>query len=215
MTIDKAVLGCAGCMAFSCVALLFACAGLTALSALGVCCATRTPPLDMYDLMIDVSVFPQQWELGIGPVPPPEHIGSERGEMYFLSVIFCPEGSQHCSDGAQHAVFRYINEPAAARAFDSDFAERDFSNRYMVTPWTVPDEWTYESPVADRFKFACGEIEPFASVPRMRICTAVAQYEEYISEFTAKMAHMTLEDLERILIAIDDRMAFYLKEDTQ
>ncbi len=210
---NKAALGCAGCMAFSCIALLLACAGLMAWSALCESCAPRTPPLDMYDLMIDISVFPQQWELGIGPVPRPEHIHSERGEMHLLFVIFCPEGSQHCSDGAQHALFKYRNEQAAARAFDSDFAEREFSNSSMVTPWTIPDEWSYESPVADRFKFACGETEPFGSVSRVRICTGVAQYDEYISEFTATMSHMTLEDLERILSAIDERMAFYLEKD--
>jgi hypothetical protein len=174
----------------------------------------RTGSVDMYDLMIDASVFPQHWHVCVGPTPPPEHIWSERGEIEFLYVGFCPEGFEQGIGGAQHAVFRYGPGLDVAIAYYLDFSRREFSNRYTTTPYAIPEEWSYQSAVADRFKFACAEIEPFGSARRVRTCTALAQYDEYISVFGAHMSHMALEDLERILIAIDERMALYLGKDT-
>jgi hypothetical protein len=50
-----------------------------------------------------------------------------------------------------------------------------------------------------------------------RSCQAVAQYAEYISFLNSYVGpqSITLGDLERVLIAIDERMALYLGEDTE
>ena len=204
MTVKKA-------SALGCGVLVCACVALTAVRPN----TTRTQTVDMYDLMIDVSVFPEDWDVCVGPSPPPDHIQSERGELEFLYVGFCPEGFEGGIGGAEHDVFRYAPGLDVALAYYLDFSRREFSNRYMITPYATPGEWSYESPVADRFKFACAELEPFRVTRRTRTCTALAQYEEYISVFGAHMSYMTLEDMERILVAIDERMALYLGEDTQ
>ena len=199
--------------ALNCVGLLFACMVLATLcTVVSVWPKTRTRPVDMHDLMVDVSVFPQGWYVFFGPVTIPER--ARRGERESLYVVFYPEGFESGIDGAHHEVYRYRNETDAAIAFYSDFLGNEFPNLRdaMITPWAVPEEWSYESSTADRFKFACAELD---ILRRFRDCTAVAQYEEYISVFSTDVSpeYMTLEDLGGILKAIDERMALYLAED--
>lgn len=208
--VKKPALGCVGLLILACVVLLSLCT-------VSVWPKARTQPVDMYDLMLDVGAFPQGWDMCIGPAPPPEHVESERGEREFLYVGFCPEGFEQGIDGAEHDVFRYRNELDAAIALYSDFSRHEFSNRYTRTPWRVPGEWAYESQAADRFKFACGELEPFDLGRLLWKCRAVSQYDEYISVFSTTLSpeYMTFGDLERILAAIDERMAFYLGDEAE
>jgi len=177
---------------------------------------TRTRPVDMNDLMVGVSIFPDDWYRCVGPAHPPERARGEHGEAEMLYVGYCPEGFEQGVGGAEHDVFRYRNEIEAASAFNSDFCKSEFSNHHMVTSWAVPDVWSYDSPVADRFKFGCGQIDwVYAEGHTLWSCSAVGQYDEVISVFGAHMSHMTLEDMERILIAIDDRMALHLGKGAQ
>jgi hypothetical protein len=194
-----------------CGVLVCACAVLTAVRPN----TKRTQPVDMHDLMLDASVFPEDWAVCIGPVPPPEHIGSERGEIEFLYVGFCPQGFEQGIGGAEHDVFRYGRGLDVAIAYYLDFSRREFSDRYTITPYAIPQDWSYHSAVADRFRFACAELRPFGAGGSVLSCKALAQYDEYISVFGAHMSHMTLEDMERILVAIDDKMALYLGEDAE
>ena len=188
--------------------LLLGCVGLTTFCTVREPPKTRTPPVDMYDLMIDVSVFAQAWQLWHGPEPIPEQ---ERREMESLYVVFRYEGLEPGIVGARHAVFRYRNEVDAA----TNFSRHGFLNRHVITPWAAPEGWSYESPVADRLRFACAEID-ILGVPYWE-CNVVAQYDEYVSYFSAHVSpeNMSLEDLERILVAIDEPMAFYLGEDSE
>jgi hypothetical protein len=205
--------------ALGCVVLLVACLLLcvvfrTLRTAIGVATARRQP-VDIYDLVIDASVFPPSWYTCLGPLRPPERARGDRLEQDMLYAGFCPVGFDQGIGGAQHAVFDYGDELGGAIAFRWDFSRHEFSNRYTVSPFAVPEQWSYRSPVADRFKFACAEVEPFGEDRPVLSCEALAQYDEYISLFSAQLSHMTLEDLERILVAIDERMALYLGEDGQ
>jgi len=197
----KRALGCIG-LLFACVALMFSCAVIYGQP------KTRAQPVDIYDLMVDVSAFPQGWDVEFGPSHPPpgKHL---RGEDEGLYVQFDARGFDA---GAMHVVCRYKNDLQATGSFyvDNEFPKRDS----VVTPWAVPEEWSYTSPVADRFKFACAELE---TLRRFRNCTAVAQYDEYISIFSTNVSpeYMTLEDLERVLRAIDERMTQHLKDNVQ
>jgi hypothetical protein len=192
-----------GCQVF----LMIACVGLTTLCTAREPPKTRTPPVELYALLVDASVFPEGWQLWRGPQPIPEQ---ERGERESYYVTFRYEGLEPGIVGASHEAFRYRNEIEAANSF----SRHGFLNRHVITPWALPDEWSYESPVADRFKFACAEVDILGSY---WICEAVGQYDEFISVFYTLLSpeYMTLEDVERILVAIDDRMAFYLEKDTE
>jgi hypothetical protein len=132
-------------------------------------------------------------------------------------VQFYPQGLNRSIHGADHRVFRYRNELDAMIVFYSDFYGGEFLPWHMVTQWAVPEEWSYKSPVADRLKFACGEVDMSPLGPPEWQCTAVAQYDEYVSVFHTELdpEYMTLEDVDRVLVAIDQRMTLYLGKDTE
>lgn len=189
------------------VLLTIACVGLNTLCTAREPPKTRTPPVEPSALLIDTSVFPEGWHLWRGPQAIPER---EQGERESYYVTFRYEGLEPGVVGARHEALRYRNELEAA----DSFSKHGFLNRHVITPWAVPDEWSYESPVADRSKFACAEIDILGSYWR---CEAVGQYDEFISVLYTLLSpqYMTLEDLEGILVAIDERMAFYLEEDAE
>lgn len=170
---------------------------------------TRAGPVNMSDLMIDVSAFPPDWHPSFEPCPIP--VRFHRGERESLYVEFNCGNLEPGLVGARHEVFRYRNELDGFIAFYSDFAGREFPDlgEQMITPWTVPEEWSYESSVADRFRFACAEIDVLGRHLR---CHAVGQYDEFISVFSARVSPecLTLGSVEQVLRAIDERMALYL-----
>ena len=209
--VKKSALGCVGLL----LACLLFCVVFTTLRTVRGVATARRRPVDLYDLVMDASVFPLEWYTCLGPVRPPERARGDRLEHDMVFAGFCPEGFDQGIGGAQHAVFDYGDELIAAMAFRWDFSRHEFSNRYTVSSWAQPEQWSYRSPVADRFKFACAEVEPFGADRAVLSCRALAQYDEYISVFGANMSHMTLEDMERILVAIDERMAFHLGKEME
>lgn len=195
------------------IGVLFVCGVLAAMrTAVLVRPTRRTPPVDIYDLMLDVSVLPRGWELCAGPgvIPKPE-----RAETESLLVGFCPPDFDGLG-GTHQEVYAYRNEVAAASVYSGEFQASEFPKGNMITPWAVPEEWSYQSPVADRFKFACGEPD-FPPQLQGTVCVAVAQYDEYVSVLVTNPSpgEMTLQDVERILVAIDERMAFYLGNEAE
>ena len=162
----------------------------------------------MRELMLDVSVFPPGWYTCVGPSRIPER---ERGESESWYMAFCPEGFDVDIGAPHYELLGYRNKAEAGRSIP----RHGFLNRDLVTPWEVPRTWSYESPLADHFKFACADVNILGVI--YRNCQAVAQYDEYISFLNGCVGpnSMTLGDLERILIDIDERMALYLEKDTE
>lgn len=200
-----------------CGVLLLACVVLTACVWLYVEPKERTQPVDMRELMIEPSSFPAGWELSHSdrdpyPIPEKALLEDYHAEEGFSRVLV-PQGTK-VTDGtsAGHSVFRYRNEWQAAEAFSLDYPAAFYAFS-RLTPWREPEGWSYRSSVADRFRFACADFEGFRG--RETRCTAMAQYDEFISVFSADILPdvMTLEDVEHILKAIDERMALYLAED--
>ena len=159
------------------------------------------------DLLVDATVFPESWQTWRGPEPIPER---ERGERESFYVAFRYEGLEPGILGACHQVFRYRNRARAA----ASFASHGFLKRHLITPWAPPEGSSYKSPLAGRFRFECAEVD-IVGVP-YSTCEVVAQYDEFISEFwtNSSPGYLTLRDFERILVAIDERMALHLGEDT-
>jgi len=163
--------------------ILWACAGG---------CFPPPPPRDcsIESLVVDESPFPQGAVAGsiLSPLPqaPRESAGRT---IYLLKGI------------ANHDVHRYRSASQAAREFQRG-RELDFSLS-MGGPWETPDALTYRSPIANQYHVACGLEHG------IYMCTMIAQYEEYYIFFNAHMSPdaMTFQDLERVLLAIDERMA--------
>ena len=192
--------------------LLCSCCGLaTAFTVLRAWPVTRPETVDTERLLIDASAFPLGWYRAFDAEPIPKR---EYRERQSLSVGFAHEGLQPYTLGASHTVYRYRNELDSAILYTLEFSGKGFPDHIMIAGWVIPEEWSYQSAVADRFRFACGEVD---SVPAKWTCKAVAQYDEYISVFRTELSpdYMTHEDLERILVAIDERMALYLGKEME
>lgn len=102
---------------------------------------------------------------------------------------------------ARHSVYRYRSAKAAKGVYEE-----------LVLPGQVgktPADWRYQSPVADQSYFACYDYEGRVPYP---ICEWSARYEEYVVIFHSWLVpgYMSLEDMERVIKAIDARMAKYL-----
>jgi hypothetical protein len=160
---------------------------------------------DMRYLAADISMFPEGWELGYGPAHPPQgkHL---RDESEGVFIQFDGEGIPAV---ATHTVLKYDNSFQASIFFftNSEFAKSDA----ILSSWETPDGWSYRSIVANRFKFACAEMQVW---DRFVSCKAVAQYDEYISIFQTPVSprFMRMEDLHRLLKSIDERMGYFLKK---
>jgi hypothetical protein len=187
-------------MLLVCLALIASCAVACLLP------TTREKPVALRDLIVDASVLPEGWTVQFGPAYPPQgkHLKHELEGMY---VQFERTTAPAI---AVHVVLRYGNELQAAASYlaDGEFAKRDS----VLTPWTVPEEWTYSPATADRSRFGCAEVEV---LDRFVACIAVVQYDEYISIFRTPLGrdYMTLDDLERILRVIEKGMEQYLRRD--
>jgi hypothetical protein len=165
---------------------------------------TPTPPaVPIHDCLVDVSVFPQGWSADFSP------------HQYDLPGRVLPGRAQEGvsiqlrSKGfgalAHHDVLRYQNKQRAADEYHRQQPGVFFSAG-RLTPWEAPEALSYESPIADQFRLACADIEVAG---RFRLCTAQGQYDEHLSTFSTWVSpdYMTYANLERVLKAIDERMA--------
>ncbi|MBC7264520.1 MAG: hypothetical protein H5T64_09245 [Chloroflexi bacterium] len=159
----------------------------------------RTPPVDMRDLMVDATPFPPDWRVVRGPEPQPERSSLDWGDEN-LSVGLQPTGDRGF---ASHYVFKFRNEAAAMYGHFWILRQGVLFPSHRESK--IPAEWTYRSPIADDWRFACVD---YGQGKRMW-CAAMARYDEYISVLntTVSSEYMTLKDLEGILRAIDERMA--------
>jgi hypothetical protein len=200
--------GCALCFGLPLLTCLVVTSALTVLRVWPV---NRARPVATEDLLIDLSVFPRGWYDPFDPEPIPER---EYGEQDSLYVGFAHEGLPPYTVGASHTVYRYRNELDAAILFTLEFSGKGFANHYMITPWAVPEGWSYTSTVAQRFTFACGEVDFVVPKPT---CKAIAQYDEYISVFRSELSpdYMTLPQAQAVLAAIDERMSLRLGKDAK
>jgi len=163
-------------------------------------CITTPMPRDckISSLVIDETAFPPgtMADRLVSPLPGgpiPRTAFESAGRSFHYSRTF---------GIAVHNVYRYKSANRAAE----EFARRiklEFSSGEHRGPWIKPSDLTYESPIADQFHLACGMDGNFHT------CVVVAQYEEYFVLLNVHMSPeaMTFQDLERLLRAIDERMA--------
>jgi hypothetical protein len=154
------------------------------------------------ELLLDPRWFPPTWKVTSGPKSAIQNRRQIDGAYLSLQI------QEPLLLVAQHEIFRYRSKQEARNEFTRQMPE-EFFQATVVVPWQVPSELPYTSPIADQFRFACAVINLKG---RTLLCNAFGQYDEYLSTFSVAMdpKHMTFADLERILQAIDGRMAYYL-----
>lgn len=162
------------------------------------------------DLLVDESVFPRGWEAAGAPYDPEDGLLADRIVASFF-IHGCPHSRR-----AGHYVYRFYG---GARCADMGYRSESsnwFAPRDGWGPWGVPAELPHQSTVADQFRFSCRTRQGST----VQACHAVGQYEEYVVRFLVAMDPqgsdcMSFSDLERILSAIDERMASYLGRGTE
>ena len=145
------------------------------------------------------------WFPGMGrPAQSREDFNYERTADISLSNPSYAGGGQN--------VFQFRSERQAARIFERQL-RREFNSSSVAseTPWQIPPELPYTSKVADQFHFAC-HISNINGLSE--ICKMMGQYDKYLVILSMHMTpdYMTYADLEKVLEAVDKKMADALAE---
>lgn len=140
------------------------------------------------DLLIDPSDVSASWQLLFASTSK-DHIGSGS------HIAFLTTDSQEAR--ADQYVYCYDSIPRAKSRY----------KKFFLDPvGGTPPEWEYQSLVADQFSFACYKTQG------REHCEWAGRYDEYIVTFGVWLIpdRVSLEDVEQVVRAIDERMAQYL-----
>jgi len=149
------------------------------------------------DLLVSPQVMPSSWQtLGEPFLPAGDELVSRESTALRFGVADREPPTQ-----AEQAVYRYDSTGIAKRKFEIVYLPQ-------VRYFELVSEWTYQSPIADQSYFGCYNWEGHATP----VCEWAGQYEEYIVVFRVHMTpgEVSLTDVERVVRAIDARMAAYL-----
>ncbi len=179
-------------------------------------CSRLSPPelaperdFSVEDLLIDIQDFPAGWLVYQAAGPTPSGDGAIFAPESVERSFYAPQ-RDNVSLRATHRVFRYISSGYAASEYDEQLPRQFHYNIAVVKDWETPNELQYESSIADQFHLACNQ----STIGGMQGCKFLGQYEEYlVTFFTHTGEQMRYSDIERILQAIDEQMAHYLKDE--
>jgi hypothetical protein len=174
---------------------------LSACLILGEASGPLTPPLcPTENLMIDKSLFPDGWSQAGPPTlrGAPVRWGVDRlGVSFIAQENGVANQFVHVGENLNHAEEGYF-----------DLVTSWFDTPEDATDWYIPSKFNYNSPIVTHYRFGCRTYRPSG----VESCQLVAQYGVYLVRFHTFMSSiMTYDDLERILQAIDDKMAKCLK----
>ena len=150
------------------------------------------------ELLIGLSEMPTGWKVSYGPTRTEDYIsGRDASGIVFVAGTDLQPGRRD----AAHRVYHYDNATKAKGVYED-----------LVLPGEVgksPSEWTYRSPIVDQSRVVCYDYEGREPYP---VCTWSGRYEEYIVIFRSWLipGYMSLHDMERVVKAIDARMAQHL-----
>jgi len=150
------------------------------------------------DLLIDQDIAPPGWELTDPTFPAGDTLCTRES----ASIGYMVNDGGQSIQGGTHSVYRHQTRGIARRTFDKVYLS-------ALKLQASHDGWTYQSQIAERSHFGC------YNVNQVVYCEWGAQYEEYIVVFGARLppgevSLANLEQIEKIVRAIDARMAAYL-----
>ncbi|MBI3958219.1 MAG: hypothetical protein HY328_05370 [Chloroflexi bacterium] len=151
--------------------------------------------------LLEVSDLPADWQVATGPMPSdmPGHVLPGRALGGVNISLFHPLFGANASQ----TILLYSSSAKAAREFERQ-QPGIFSTSNLIVPWQEPNIG-YTGGSADAFRLACAERD---SGNRYRVCSSLAQYDRFLSEFFTWVSpkYMTDEDLFQVLQAIDRDM---------
>jgi hypothetical protein len=160
-----------------------------------------SPPLrsfDLNDLLISQESVSSKW-LSFTPFYPS---GDDLVTKESTAIRFGVIDGEVKNYLAEQAVYRYVTSGTAQRVFNDRVKPRNTRALYPI------QEWNYQSSIAEQTTFGCDH----KALDDVTYCEWAGNYEEFIIVFNTKMiaSEMSLIDMERIVKAIDGKMAFYL-----
>lgn len=170
---------------------------VTAMLLLSACTQAPERSFTTMELLIGLSDMPKGWQVSDGPDRAEDYISREDASgIVFVAQTDSPRRT------ASHRVYRYDSSVQAKRVYER-----------LVLPTEAgecPPTWVYQSPVAEQSHFVCYDYEG----RELPVCTWSGRYEEYIVVFHSWLIPdwMSLNDVERVVRAIDERMAQYLEK---
>jgi hypothetical protein len=148
------------------------------------------------DLLIDGKIVSTEWQSFPPGFPYGDDLVTDESSLEQFGIV---QDNTNLYLASQ-SVYRYPTIGMARRIFKGPYA----AGNIALKP---AKEWTYQSPIAYQTSFGCIEYTD------ARYCDWIGNYDEYIVVFITKIipSQMTFHDIERIVQAIDQKMAFYLK----
>jgi len=188
---------------------LVTCLGFVVL--LSACGRTPERNFSDQDLLVDVSVMPENWAL-----LDIYTMDNEEGEKSGKKITFYKTDTPYLVRAGQD-VFRYSSIRRAAwhyRRLEEGFND----NNPRTTPWITPEELSFSSTVAEQWRFACADstFSPAPEFGKVRtICKYLAQYDEFLVYVTMtirvdEQEMASLDDVYGFIEAVDQKMAQYL-----
>jgi hypothetical protein len=157
------------------------------------------PPCPMATLMIDKSLFPEEW---FQQGPPDERNAALRVGIERLGVSFISMKHGVANEGVYRG--RDIDDIKASYAEEVSSWFHTYEDE---TEWDVPAEFNYQSSMADRYRFGC-QIRNLSGVRGVQSCQFVGQYGVYLVRFRADMSPiMTYNEFNTILQSIESKLA--------
>lgn len=150
---------------------------------------------DIDRLMVNINDFPPGWKLWYSePIQGRNDWGEDN-----LSKAFSFESDKGYS---QQYLYRFNN------IFEAMYANFFLSRELPIVRDNITSYLMYKSHVADDWYFECGSTDSGGIA-----CDALGRYDDFISYFhiVVSRENFSPEQLEKILRAIDDRMADHLK----
>jgi hypothetical protein len=150
---------------------------------------------EINNLIINQSDIPSSWQAFTPFLPSGDDLATKESIAIRFGEIVNGGKKYYAKEGA----YRYTTIGVASRVYKYWFIEH---------PRVVHSvgEWGFQSPIADESHFAC---DPVSGGNFNQYCEWAGRYDEFIIVFGTQMIQneMTLSDLEKIVKAIDIRMA--------
>jgi hypothetical protein len=150
------------------------------------------------DLIIDQNKLPTNWQAFTPFFPSGDDLATKES----IAIRFGALANGLNNYYAEEDIYRY---PTIG------IAKREFNYWFSKHPGIIHSvsEWKYQSAIADESRFAC---DPMNGSNFDEYCEWAGRYDEFIIVFNTQMIknEMTLNDLEKVVKAIDTLMAEHL-----
>jgi hypothetical protein len=167
-----------------------------------------------YELLIGQEIIPENWRMVEYAQKTLDNEGQEDGSY----IIFQKSDAKFFARGGED-IYRYDSRNTAQwhyERFRKLYLEK---GAYDLSNWETPGDFHFKSTLAENWRFACVQHQEILRLDNSStsvLCQYLAQYDEFLVSFSIKQQAdgqqlISLQDIEKIIKAIDQQMVKYLK----